>query len=111
MDSYIAINLPNIWSPIMQPKVVQGEDGNTFTTNWAPYEFKWIDNLGAQMIKKISITCGNQTLQEYTGQYILAMAQRDFNKQKLELFNVYSWPQKTFVSLGSSLSFFKDSNI
>jgi hypothetical protein len=85
MDSYISINLPNIWSPIMQPKEVTDEN-NTFTTNWAPYEFKWIDHLGAQMIKKISITCGNQTLQEYTGQYILAMAQRDFSKQKLELF-------------------------
>lgn len=86
MDSYIAINLPNIWSPIMQPKVVTDDNGNEFTTTWAPYEFKWIDYLGAQMIKKISITCGNQTLQEYTGQYILAMAQRDFNKQKLDLF-------------------------
>jgi hypothetical protein len=78
MDTYIAVNLPNIWSPIMPPKDDTGK--------WAPYEFKWIDYLGANMIKKISINCGNQTLQEYSGQYILAMAQRDFNKQKMELF-------------------------
>ena len=87
MDCYITVNLPNIWSPIMPPREVQDEEGNTIMSNWAPYDFKWIDNLGAQMIKKISITCGNQTLQEYTGQYILAMIQRDFNKPKMDLFN------------------------
>ena len=86
MDTYIAVNIPNIWSPIMKPKELTDEQGNKFYTDWAPYEFKWIDYLGAQMVRKVTITCGNQTLQEYTGQYILAMAQRDFNKQKMELF-------------------------
>lgn len=87
MDTYIVVNLPNIWSPIMQPKEIIDETTGAITyTPWAPYEFKWIDYLGAQMIKKISITCGNQTLQEYTGQYILSMAQRDFSKQKMDLF-------------------------
>lgn len=86
MDTYIAVTLPNIWSPIMPPKEIIDDEGKQVTTAWAPYEFKWIDYLGAQMIKKITITCGNQTLQEYTGQYILSMAQRDFSKEKMELF-------------------------
>lgn len=85
MDTYIVVNLPNIWSPILPPKEIEN-DGEIRSIPWAPYEFKWIEYLGAQMIKKVSITCGNQTLQEYSGQYILAMVQRDMKKEKMELF-------------------------
>ena len=87
MDCYISLTLPTIWSPIMPPQPINNEDGTTSYTNWAPYEFQWIDNLGAQIIEKITISCGNQKLQEYSGRYILASAQRDFSAQKLELFN------------------------
>ena len=67
MDCYISIALPTIWSPIFPPQTVVEADGTTVYTNWAPYEFKWIDNIGAQMIDRITITCGNQKLQEYSG--------------------------------------------
>jgi len=87
MDCYISINLPNIWSPILPPTQIINSDGSVGYTNWAPYEFKWIENLGAQIISKITINCGNQKLQEYSGRYILASAQRDFSFQKLQLFN------------------------
>jgi hypothetical protein len=80
MDCYLSVELPNIWSPIMPPTTENGE-------KWIPYEFKWIDNIGAQMISKISITCGNSTLQEYSGAYILAAVQRDFTEDKKQLFN------------------------
>jgi hypothetical protein len=81
------VALPNIWSPIYPPQLITTPDGSTSYTDWAPYEFQWIENLGAQIIDKITITCGNQKLQEYSGRYILASAQRDFSGQKLELFN------------------------
>ncbi len=80
MDCYLSIEIPNIWSPIYPPTDETGQQ-------WAPYEFKWIDNLGANMISKITINCGNQKLQEYSGAYILAQAQRDFNGTKLYLFD------------------------
>lgn len=87
MDCYISINLPNIWSPIMPPTSYTNPDNSTGYTDWAPYEFKWIENIGAQIISQITITCGNQKLQEYSGQYILASAQRDFSGEKLALFD------------------------
>ena len=87
MDCYISMNLPNIWSPIFPPQPITNPDGSTSYTDWAPYEFQWIENLGAQIIDKITINCGNQKLQEYSGKYILASAQRDFSAQKLALFN------------------------
>ncbi len=87
MDCYISINLPNIWSPVMPPQAVLQADGSTIYTNWAPYEFQWIENLGAQIISNITITCGNQKLQQYSGQYILNSARRDFTGTKLALFS------------------------
>jgi len=90
MDSYVSIALPNIWSPIFPPldnTVLSNITGTTGYSGWAPYEFRWIQNLGALMISKISITCGNQTLQEYSGSYLLAMVQRDFPDDKKKLFD------------------------
>ena len=86
MDCYISITLPTIWSPIMPPQPIINDDGSTGATNWAPYEFQWIENIGAQIISRITINCGNQKLQEYSGKYILASAQRDFTAEKLALF-------------------------
>ena len=80
MDTYITIDLPNIWSPIHPPT---DETDN----QWAPYEFKWIENLGAKMISNIRITCGNQKLQEFTGDYLLAQIQRDLTGIKRILFD------------------------
>ena len=90
MDCYLSINLPNIWSGILPPQQVTDEttaQGLGNIEQWAPYEFKWIENIGAKMISKISITCGNYTLQEYSGNYLLASVQRDYNAIKLDLFN------------------------
>ena len=88
MDAYLSIELPNIWSPIMPPVSASGETTNENNNNqWVPYEFRWIENLGAKMISKITITCGNSTLQEYSGDYLLAAVQRDFTKDKKELFD------------------------
>ena len=90
MDCYISIALPNIWSPILPPQQITEQTTSQGLGNieqWAPYEFKWIENMGAKMISKISITCGNYTLQEYSGDYLLASVQRDYSVTKRELFN------------------------
>lgn len=84
MDCYLSVALPSIWSPIIPPQP------DSDIQEWAPYEFKWIENLGAKMISKISITCGNYTLQEYSGDYLLAAVQRDFSTDKKELFDIMS---------------------
>ena len=85
MDTYVSVALPNIWSPIFPPTDTSSD--NVCNARWAPYEFRWIENLGAKMISKISITCGNYTLQEYSGDYLLASVQRDFTADKKDLFN------------------------
>jgi hypothetical protein len=84
MDTYLSVTLPHIWSPILPP---QQSTEMEQTGIWVPYEFKWVDYIGAKMISKITITCGNQTLQEFSGDYLLASVQRDYNTDKLALFN------------------------
>jgi len=79
MDTYLVVNLPTIWSPIYPPF----ECGD----NWAPYEFKWIENLGAQMIAEIEINVGGSTLNRYSGEYILSMVDRDYSAEKKILFD------------------------
>jgi hypothetical protein len=86
MDCYLSVELPNIWSPIFPPQTDDTATANN-TGAWIPYEFRWIENIGAQMISKITITCGNQTLQEFSGAYLLAMVQRDFSAEKKALFD------------------------
>ena len=79
MDTYLVVQLPTIWSPIIPPIDA--------SANWAPYEFKWIDNLGSQMIEEIEITVGGQVLNRYSGAYLLAMVQRDFSNVKKDLYD------------------------
>lgn len=87
MDCYISVSLPSIWSPILPPQSYTDSNRDIQYTDWAPYEFQWIENLGSQIIERITITCGNQKLQEYSGRYILASVQRDFSGTKRSLFD------------------------
>jgi hypothetical protein len=80
MDTYLVINLPTIWSPIYNPVLATNNQ-------WAPYDFRWIQELGTNMISEISITCGSQIIQKYSGDYLRAMVERDFSKEKKDLFN------------------------
>jgi hypothetical protein len=84
METYIGITLPNIWSGILPPNE-NIEPLNT--TEWRPYEFKWIDNIGSKMITKVTVYCGNQEIIQYSGDYLLAQVQRDFTETKKYLFD------------------------
>lgn len=79
MDTYLVVTLPTIWSPIYPPIVCSDA--------WRPYEFRWIENLGTQMIKEITFSVGGQILQRMTGKYLLAQVQRDFNGTKRFLYD------------------------
>lgn len=75
MDTMLVLTLPDIYSPIFPPtECTQGS-----IHGWVPYEFKWIKNIGAQIIKNIKITVGGLLLQEITGHQIVALANRDLN--------------------------------
>jgi hypothetical protein len=83
MDTYVVVNLPDIWSPIYNPSLESDY-------KWIGYDFRWIEDIGIQMIKSVEINCGSALIQKYTGAYLSAMVERDFTKDKKDLFNQMS---------------------
>ena len=81
-DLYVVVNLPNIWSSIYMSDTVDASLNNV-----RPYEFKWIEELGAHMIKEITISIGGKIIQQYSGEFISFIKERDFNNAKKDLFN------------------------
>jgi len=86
LDTFLVFNLPHIWSPIYPPKGNGGGDCKNYS-DWVPYEFKWIENLGTQIIKEVTITSGGLTLQKFSGNYLTTLAQRDFTNTERDLVN------------------------
>ena len=78
LDNYLAIRLPDIWSPIYPPQDMDD--------TWKPYEFKWIKNLGTMCIEEITINIGGHIIQKFSGEYIHGIKIRDFSS-KLNNFN------------------------
>ena len=75
MDTYLVVTLPTIWSPIYN-----------VNAGFREYQFKWIKHIGAQMIKRVRFTVGGQTIQEYSGQHMHNIVERDFDDSKKELY-------------------------
>ena len=84
MDTYLVVKLPTIWSPIIPPDKERHD--NNIMNKWRPYEFKWIKHLGSQMIERVRFTIGGQVIQEFTGQYLHNMIERDYDANKKELY-------------------------
>ena len=81
MDTYLSVQLPTIWSPIIPP-VIPPSSTNPQLNTWRPYEFKWIKNLGTLMIETVRFIVGGQVIQEFTGQYLHHLVERDFGIKK-----------------------------
>ena len=80
-DVYVVVNLPDIWSSVYLP------DGETTLIQARPYEFKWIEDLGTNMIKEITVSIGGQIITQYSGEFINFIKERDFNESKKQIFN------------------------
>jgi hypothetical protein len=79
-DTYIVVNLPDIWSPIFYRNDVSG--------NYVPYEFNWINDIGFAMINKITVHSGGSTLAEYSGEWMMNAIRRDEGVKRVLLGNM-----------------------
>ena len=93
-DCYIVLNLPNIYSSVYWPSTSTKPppyDKRDYTDEYefrgAPYEFKWIENLGSHMIKQITVLGGGQILAQYSGEFLECLKERDFSETKKKLWN------------------------
>lgn len=76
-STFLVMDLPDIYSPIYR---TQTTVGNTVEYQYYPYEFKWIKNIGAMMIRNIKFMIGGSLIQSMTGHDIVALANRDLTK-------------------------------
>jgi hypothetical protein len=76
MDMYLVVKLPKIWSPILK-----------YNNEYRPYEFKWIKNIGCQIIKEVNITIDGTTIQKFSGHYIQNVVERDYNAHQKAIFD------------------------
>ena len=87
-DTYLVMNLPTIYSPIYHYATEEGnENAQKNGHEFAPYEFKWIEELGTNMIEEIEIYSGGISLGKYSGEYLNCMKERDFSTEKKDLWN------------------------
>ena len=85
-ETCFTIDLPHIWSTFYVDSGLQQYDpSNSNTIAVQPYEFKWIKNLGFQMIKSVKFTIGGQQIQQYSGSYLYNMILRDYPAEKKKL--------------------------
>jgi hypothetical protein len=82
MDTYFVIQIPDIYSPIYPAGSTDNDP-----PKWVPYEFKWIKNLGAMMIKSIKFTIGGNLIQQLNGADIVALANRDLTSTQKQKWN------------------------
>ena len=95
MDTFFSITLPDIYSPLYTvPREYTQQPGGTIHYSdlsrnpyCQPYEFKWIDNLGAQLIRRVRYLVDGHVIQEFTGQYLYCMAERELSTDKRKLFD------------------------
>lgn len=86
MDTYLIITLPDIWSPLSYLGLgVSPPNGYDKRSNSIGYEFKWIKNIGYNLIDKITITANGQVLQTLTGEWLkmYSYLTHDSNKRKV----------------------------
>jgi hypothetical protein len=76
MDIYLVIKLPRIWSPVLK-----------YNNEYRPYEFKWIKNIGCQIIKEVNITIDGTTIQKFSGHYLQNIVERDYDANKKAIFD------------------------
>jgi hypothetical protein len=69
-DTYIVVNLPDIWSPLYDISGCQ------------TYEYQWIKNLGFNMINQVTIYSGGSILAQYSGEWMQNAIERDETDKK-----------------------------
>jgi hypothetical protein len=105
MDTFFSFNLPDIYSPIYTIPLAHTTSGNgpyvptpdiSGLIYCQPYEFRWIENIGVQFIKKVTYLIDGRPIQEYSGHYLYCKSKRDLSSTKLELFNTMIGNTKDF---------------
>ena len=85
-DCYLSVTLPDIYSPVSQ--ITPGTNPNVNSSASAiGYEFKWIRNIGYNMIRQVSVLINGQTIVSHTGEWMKLYAELKFDANKKAILN------------------------
>jgi|TARA_B100000787_G_scaffold12268_1_gene9048 hypothetical protein len=84
MDLYLCVKIPDIYSPIV--KLEHDDPNKSFNS----YEFKWIKNLGSQIIDTVEYELNGILINKYHGDYLQCMIERDFDVNKKKIYDIMS---------------------
>jgi hypothetical protein len=84
-DSYFVVTLPNIWSPMKFLNGAEPPSGYDSGTTAIGYEFKWIDNIGYNMIDRVDLVMNGQVIQTLRGEWLkfYSYLTHDQNKRRI----------------------------
>ena len=84
-DTYFVVTLPDIWSPLSYLGSASPPTGYDSRSNSIGYEFKWIENVGYNLIDSVEVTANGQVLQRLTGEWLkfYSYLTHDPNKRKI----------------------------
>ena len=86
-DTYFVFTLPTIYSPIYHYNTEEGvtnKNGHEF----APYEFRWIEEVGTNMIEEIEIYSGGISLAKYSGEYLNCFKRKEILVQLRRIYGI-----------------------
>jgi hypothetical protein len=70
-DTYLVLTLPDVWSPLSYLGLnIEPPAGYDQRSNAIGYEFKWIENIGYNLIDSVEITANGQSIQRLTGEWL-----------------------------------------
>jgi hypothetical protein len=70
-DTYLVLTLPDIWSPLSYLGLnIEPPAGYDQRSTAIGYEFKWIENIGYNLIDSVEITANGQSIQRLTGEWL-----------------------------------------
>lgn len=78
-DTYLVLTLPEIFSPIYKDPATD--------VSYGTFDFKWIRDIGTNIIREITVKIDGDVIQQYSGAYIKNIVERDFDAQKKDIFN------------------------
>lgn len=84
-DTYLVLTLPDIWSPMYSLGSSAPPTGYNPRSNAIGYEFRWIENLGYNLIDNVNVTMNGQVIQTLRGEWMkfYSYMTHDANKRKI----------------------------
>lgn len=81
-DCYLVLTLPNIWSPLKYLGTSAPPTGYNPDSDSLGYEFRWISNIGYNMIDHVDLVMNGQVIQRLRGEWLKIYSQLTHDRNK-----------------------------